>query len=87
MALINPSLVAAATPPATAATNQAARKTNAEAYVAAMREAGVQAPADKVQAKGAATDSAAAANIAREAPFGIERPRYQRPGAVLDIRV
>ena len=24
---------------------------------------------------------------AREAPFGVDRPRYQRPGSLLDIRV
>ncbi|BCW87374.1 hypothetical protein sos41_05030 [Alphaproteobacteria bacterium SO-S41] len=78
---INPTLVAVATTPGPT-TGQAAnaRKANAASYASAMREA--NAPAAET-----ATKAAERGGPAREAPFGVERPRYQRPGALLDIRV
>lgn len=79
--LINPALVAAANPHA-GAQSQALRKGNAQAYAAAMRDAG----APQAQAKAEPLPDVAPA-FAREAPFGAERPRYQRPGAVVDLRV
>ena len=79
--LVNPAHIAAANPQA-GAQSQAARKANAAAYAAAMREAG--APA--VQPRTAEPPQAGTA-FAREAPFGAERPRYQRPGALVDLRV
>lgn len=82
--LINPTLVAAATPQ-NAAGAQAARKANAQAYAAAMREAGI-AETPKQQAK-AAAPAPAEPGFTREAPFGAERPRLQRPGTLLNIVV
>jgi len=79
--LINPALVAAANPHSGAA-SQGARKANAAAYAEAMREAG--APAAKPAATAAPPVATA---FAREAPFGVERPRYQRPGGLLDLSV
>jgi hypothetical protein len=83
--LINPSLIAAVSPQVSAASQSNARKANAEAYAAAAREAaGPAQPQARVQAAAAETGRNV---IAREAPFGAERPRYQRPGTLLDIRV
>ena len=77
---INPTLVAVATTPnATAGQAATARKANAANYANAMREANAPA-ADAAKA-------AERGGPAREAPFGVERPRYQRPGSLLDIRV
>ena len=76
---INPTLVAVATTPSATAGQAAARKANAASYTAAMREA--NAPAVDT------TKAAERGGPAREAPFGVERPRYQRPGSLLDIRV
>lgn len=84
MALINPSLVAAASPSVTGLSGQAQRKANAESYAAAMKEA-ARAPEPVARMQDDAASGGQA--IAREAPFGVERPRYQRPGALLDIRV
>lgn len=81
--LVSPALVAAANPHTTVQ-SQAARKANAEAYAAAMRDAG--APAAPTKAAASRPEPVAPA-FAREAPFGAERPRYQRPGSVLDLRV
>lgn len=86
MALINPSLVAAATTPPNAASAQAVRKTNAAAYQAVMREVDGQSAPRKTEAKAVAAGTADP-QFAREAPFGADRPRYQRPGALLDIIV
>ncbi|MCC6917928.1 MAG: hypothetical protein IT548_01915 [Alphaproteobacteria bacterium] len=80
--LVNPSLVAAANPQGSAQ-SQAARKANAEAYAAAMRDAGApSAPRADAQSR-----PQVATAFAREAPFGVERPRYQRPGSILDLVV
>lgn len=81
--LINPSLVAQVTPSTVGGAGAAARRTNAQAYDAAMREANAPAkPQPQAQARQDLTGS-----VTREAPFGVDRPRYVRPGSVLDIRV
>ena len=83
--LINPSLIAAVSPQVTQAGQSSIRKANAQAYAAAAREAAspVQPPA-AIQARAQETGRGV---IAREAPFGVDRPRYQRPGTFLDIKV
>ncbi len=78
--LVNPSLVAVANPQGSVQ-SQAARKANAEAYAAAMRDPGAPVAA-RPETK--STPQVAPA-FAREAPFGAERPRYQRPGSILDL--
>jgi hypothetical protein len=79
--LVSPALVAAANPhgPANAA---APRRASADAYTAAMRETGPAAD----QARPSLAPSVPAA-FSREAPFGAERPRHQRPGGLVDLRI
>ena len=84
--LVNPSLVAVANPQG-GAPSQAARKANAETYAAAMREAGGPRVEAKAAPRPEAKPSQVATAFAREAPFGVDRPRYQRPGSILDLVV
>ena len=51
----------------------------------AVRQA--QPTATELQARAEPERPTDARAFAREAPFGSERPRYQRPGSLLDIRV
>jgi hypothetical protein len=77
--LVNPAHLATANPLQNGP-SLAARKVNATVYREAMREAAAPAPDPKAA-------QPVAASFAREAPFGAERPRYQRPGLLIDLKV
>ena len=64
--------------------------TPGQAALRRIAEAARGAPAPQTPAPAAAQGAAEAeprAALLREAPFGVERPRYQRPGTLLDITV
>ncbi len=64
---------------------QARARSNAAAYAQAMREAGAPQTAEKTIA--VSREAPPRADHAREAPFGVDRPRILRPGSLVDIRV